>query len=182
MGQVTRIAKGYSGLIGLKGEGQTPGASAEFVQPIIDMTWLYAAEKGARVRSAAGGVGALLATVDILVPSGEVWLVHNAAVRMQFGAAGQEFFISLRRQGVPGLEGSGASATELTSGRIGPSLGGAGSFQTIQFLPAVPLIMLGGESVSAIVYDAAAFSLNTLRVQVIATNISIGPGQVGQFL
>lgn len=180
MAKVTRIAKGFSGLFGLQGTGETPREVSEFVQPTIDTLELYATERGYRISSLASGVGALLATVTIPVPEGDMWLVQNVECRMQFGAVGQEYVIALRRDGVPGRQGGGFSSTTLSRGRIGPALDAAG-FDVIAYNPPQPMLMLGGEEITGTIYDASGFLLNTMRVQVIYSNIGTGAGVVGKF-
>ena len=80
MSAINRVPQGLLALLGIKQLGRNPNQLAETSQPIVDVTQMYASEKGWLTAEAASPAGAILSSnqyAPIEIPAGESWYVYN---------------------------------------------------------------------------------------------------------
>lgn len=101
---INRVPSGLLGLLGSKGTGASPQALADYVQPVLELdpyyfatTATHAAITTATLGSVAffPGVASLFGDLPMVVPSGEIWVVHHAAARSGAMAAATDIRIQL---------------------------------------------------------------------------------------
>lgn len=177
MAALQRIAKGFSGLLGLRAEGQNPTQVAEFLQPTIDTLAMYAAQKGMRIQSVSSGIGSIGATIEVPVPAQAIWLLHAAEVRVSYGAGNQNYTLSLRIGNTPFVADLSAQPFTVMTRDLGPSKNAAG-VGYVTWQPNTPMILVGGQSVIGEFSDATGgFAGVTANCKVAFTVISTGPGE-----
>jgi hypothetical protein len=84
---INNIPGGLLSLLGSKGGGSYPNLLADVVASVLDISQLYLAinreqVSGAAVNAAAGTQG----FVDLTVPAGELWWVHDFTIGSRMGA------------------------------------------------------------------------------------------------
>jgi len=172
--KIQRVARGFNGLLGLKSGGLSPSDVQEFVQPTLGMLAFYEAQLGPLVTGNSGGLGAIGAGLNVTIPQGELWSIHNIMGRIQHGAGGQNYALALIYQGP--IAGGGLSDLVLASRRPGAALNAAAE-NTVTYQQQEPLFLPGGSVLRFEITDATGgFAGVTGNIQVLHHQIASFPG------
>lgn len=86
---INRFPDGLLALLDLKSRGNTPAILADTVSPTIDMLGFYELGETLGWSQNAGTLSSGNTVAPVTVPAGEVWLVRQAALKIQALGAGQ---------------------------------------------------------------------------------------------
>ena len=176
MARLNRKPRGFTGILDIQNEGQTPPDVSEVLQPAIDLQAYYSAEKGLQAQQVVSAVGALGGGAEVTIPSKESWLIYAVGGGITLAGNGDDVALSIRIKNVP-IVGGGLSETIVANWSTAARNMTAGGFIPIGWTPGFPLILNGGQALRVQVDDIEGpFSTETMRIEVLYVQVSSFPG------
>lgn len=173
-GKIQRFPKGFTGLLGTKGQGEGPDLVLDELRASIDLLDLYAAQIGYRTSKNSGGIGAVGDTIQISVPDRQTYYMHALHGRVSFGGAPRTARFSVQHRNTP-TEGGGTGETCLVSHEA-TSLQAGGQAHCCLVFPR-PFIAVGGTMFVLEIDDwTGGFATATAQIEIEFTQISSFPG------
>lgn len=146
MGVINRFAQGALDLIGAKSDGRLPNQLGEVVNPTLDMSRFYKAQRFDQASNA--GTFLFTGTGPILsVPNTEAWEVLSFFGQLSFNVVGQSASIRLLLANLP----SGATVVKAMNEPIVST--STDQIVGLEYIAPEPFIMLPGQSIRTAIVD-----------------------------
>lgn len=93
--RIQRVPPGYLSFLGLRGTGNNPSEVSDFVQPVLDLEYLYVAQDLAVEVATTAGVNAPGGAATLEVPAGEAWRIVAISAQLATVLVGDVFNVSI---------------------------------------------------------------------------------------